>query len=252
MKVCTTLHLYLYLYLHLVLALGTCTCTCTCTCACTCTCLWYLHFHFYLYFYLHLVLALKLYLALALGTCHQPPGVEADDGRAVLVHGVEERVDDVAHRATVPQQLLEPDQLFCAKIWFEQSRTCHPASRRGFCRRNSWKSRFGLTEIKAFFLTREYSLCETSLVKPLFVLTIITISLIIIIFLLLLLIIVIISYIREIPWYGPQVRMKPRISTPVTCQCNGDAFLTNKDFRSQYLANSKDSFSAAPAHYLEF
>lgn len=36
------------------------------------------------------------------------PGVEADDGRAVLVHGVEERVDDVAHRATVPQQLLEP------------------------------------------------------------------------------------------------------------------------------------------------
>ena len=136
-------------------------------------------------------------------------------------------------------------------ISLEQSRTCHPASRRGFCRRNSWKSRFGLTEIKAFFLTKEYSLCETSLVKPLFVLTIITISVIIIIFLLLIIIIVIISYIREIPWYGPQVRMKPRISTPVTCQCNGDAFLTNKDFRSQYLANSKDSFSAAPAHYLE-
>ena len=73
-----------YIVLLLVLALDTCT--------------WYLH------------------LALALGTCHQPPGVEADDGRAVLVHGVEERVDDVAHRATVPQQLLEPEQLFCAKI----------------------------------------------------------------------------------------------------------------------------------------
>ena len=66
-----------------------------------------------------LVLALStwyLHLVLALGTCHQPPGVEADDGRTVLVHGVEERVDDVAHRAAVPQQLLEPDRLFCAKI----------------------------------------------------------------------------------------------------------------------------------------
>ena len=37
-----------------------------------------------------------------------PPRVEADDGGAVLVHGVEERVDDVAHRAAVPQQLFEP------------------------------------------------------------------------------------------------------------------------------------------------
>ena len=39
---------------------------------------------------------------------NRPPRVEADDGGSVLVHGVEERVDDVAHRATVPQQLLEP------------------------------------------------------------------------------------------------------------------------------------------------
>ena len=76
-----------------------------------CTCSWYLY----------LVLALGtlyLHLVLALGTCHQPPGVEADDGRAVLVHGVEERVDDVAHRATVPQQLLEPDHLFVQKYDF--------------------------------------------------------------------------------------------------------------------------------------
>ena len=63
-------------------------------------------------------LFLYLHLVLALGTCHQPPGVEADDGRAVLVHGVEERVDDVAHRATVPQQLLEPDHLFVQKYDF--------------------------------------------------------------------------------------------------------------------------------------
>ena len=37
-----------------------------------------------------------------------PPRVETDDGGAVLVHGVEEGVDDVAHRAAVPQQLLKP------------------------------------------------------------------------------------------------------------------------------------------------
>ena len=75
------------------------------------TCTWYLHLvHCTCTWYLHLVLALS--------TCHHPPGVEADDGRAVLVHGVEERVDDVAHRATVPQQLLEPDHLFVQKYSF--------------------------------------------------------------------------------------------------------------------------------------
>ena len=113
----------------------------------------------------------------ALSKKNRPPRVEADDGGAILVHGVEERVDDVAHRATVPQQLLEPahhnediwpmtndcdwtnDQSISAvgklrKLFWVFKReigicilciaqpiwsTCHPTSQRMSCRRSSWK-----------------------------------------------------------------------------------------------------------------
>ena len=110
-------------------------------------------------------------------------------------------------------------------ISLEQTRTCHPASRRGFCHRNSWKAELVWERSRHFFSPGKtlcvrplwWSPSSSSLSAPsassLQVSSFPSSSSS--------------SYIKEMPWYGPQVRMKPRISTPVTCACVNQSMTTH-------------------------